>query len=719
VSRDLEFPSSTFDSLRNLLTSPSRFIGANAIVAVLALIVLLVGYQIAFSGRIFPGVHVMGVDLSGQTPEQAQRSLTSVLDEFDARPITLRFQEQEWQRRGGEFGLKRDVTPLVSSAYELGREGNLLSQLVQQLYLWRSGRNIDSVGVLYDPDVARAFVEELATHVNRPVVDAHLDIRPDGSIDQQIAQVGRELDIDASWRRLNEALSHPGPQTLELAVNQVAPRVGDDKIAGARNRADQVLGMPLTLRFHNQQWQLDSRALVKTLKVNTGPDGQVTIDPDRAAIEKLTEQIAAEIDQEPQDARFAWAGGALDVLRESKDGQKLERPATVELLTRHLMGPERVLNLPVSVAPAAVRVEDKEKLGITKLIDSSRTNFSSGLPPKRHNIQLAASRLNGVVVPPGATFSFNKEVGSTSLDAGYQVGWGIAASGSGHRTVPSVAGGICQVATTLFQTVFWSGYQIEERNWHLYWIPSYTSRNVVGLDATVDEDSGLDFKFINTTQNYLLVQSWIDASLNVNFALYGTPPPWTVKVEPQPLADRVEPEQGTLIVEEPTLPKGQRIAVEGAQAGFNATVVRRVIPTDPTDGDERILRMTSRYRPARNTIMVGTGGAPASASRVEGINAPAPAATASSTTSAAQAQPTARPAATSAPTSAPAKPTAPLAPAAQPTASSKPAAPTAAPTPAPTTAPAKPTAQAAAPTPAPAKPTAQSSAAKPTQTSSR
>jgi hypothetical protein len=102
-------------------------------VAVLALIVLLVGYQITFSGRIFPGVHVMGVDLSGQTPEQAQTSLTSVLDEFDARPITLQFQEQEWRRRGGEFGLKRDVTPLVSSAYELGREGNLLSQLVQQL----------------------------------------------------------------------------------------------------------------------------------------------------------------------------------------------------------------------------------------------------------------------------------------------------------------------------------------------------------------------------------------------------------------------------------------------------------------------------------------------------------------------------------------------------------------------------------------------------------
>ncbi|HEX3247693.1 MAG TPA: VanW family protein, partial [Chloroflexota bacterium] len=687
-----------FDSVRTVLTSPSRFIGANAIVAVLGLIVLLVGYQVAFAGRIFPGVQVMGVDLGGQTPEQAQRSLTEVLDSFDSRPIELRFQELEWQRRGGEFGLKRDVTPLIESAFNLGRDGNLLSQLVQQLSLWRSGRNLDSAGVLYDASSGRAFVEGLAGEVNRPVTDARLDIRPDGSIDQQSAQMGRELDVDATWRRLNEALSHPGPQTVELVVNQVSPRITDDMIADASNRAAQVLGSPLTLRFQDKQWQLDSRALVKTLKVNTAPDGRVSIEADKSAIEKLTEQIAAEIDQEPQNARFSWAGGALDVLRESKDGQKLERPKTVELLASQLMAAERVLPLPVSVAPAEVRVDDKAKMGISTLIESSRTNFASGLPPKKHNISLAASRLNGVVVPPGGLFSFNKEVGSTSLDAGYQVGWGIAASGaSGHQTVPSVAGGICQVATTLFQSVFWSGYQIEERNWHLYWIPSYTSRNVVGLDATVDEDSGLDFKFLNTTENYILIQSWIDASYNVNFALYGTPPPWTVKIESLPKTDVVDPETGTLIQEEPTLPKGQRIAVEGAQAGFTSTIVRHVIPTE---GEERTLRMTSRYKPARNVIMVGTGGAPASAPRTEVANAPASAVVSGTT---AQAQPTARPAQpTAVPNSGAPKPTAAPAPAAQPTAAAK----TAAPTSAPTVAPAKPTAAVANPTPVPAKPTA-------------
>src|SRR5438105_3133326 len=94
--------------------------------------------------------------------------------------------------------------------------------------------------------------------------------------------------------------------------------------------------------------------------------------------------------------------------------------------------------------------------------------------------------------------------------------------GIGARTVPSVAGGICQVATTLFQRVFWSGFPLIERRWHLYWIPAYTSRGVVGLDATVDEDAGLDFRWSNPTDGYVLIQAATDET-NVYFGLYGKP----------------------------------------------------------------------------------------------------------------------------------------------------------------------------------------------------
>lgn len=699
MNRDVQSRAVGRDDLRSFVSSPSRYIGINVLVALLAMVALLVGFQLVYAGRIYPGVHALGMDLGGLTPEDARHALEQRLDESAGRPVSLQFEELQWTVMGGDLGLRREVQPVVDAAFELGREGNPFAQLLAQLTLWRSGRNLDPSGAMYDLEAQRVLLDRIASEVNQPVIDARFQIRPDALVDYNSAQVGRQLEIEPSRRRIQEALTRGGPQTVELVVTQVAPRVGNEMITEAKARADLILGTPLTVKFRDQQWNLDARAIARVLRVESAPDRRVRVEIDRGALQKLSEQMASEIDQEPQDARFAWAGGALEVLRPSKDGQKLDREATVELLASRLASDDRVLSLPVSVAPAIVRAEDRSKLGISTLIESARTNFASGLPPKKHNIQLAASRLNGVVVAPGAMFSFNKEVGSTSLDAGYQVGWGIAAGGSGgHQTVPSVAGGICQVATTLFQTVFWSGYQIEERNWHLYWIPSYTSRGIVGLDATVDEDSGLDFKFINTTENHLLIQSWIDASLNVNFALYGTRPSWQVKIESLPRTDVVEPEEGTLIQEEASLPKGQRIAVESAQAGFNTTVVRRVIDSD---GDDRTLRMVSRYRPARNVIMVGTGGAAPNAPRVEGGNRPATggtptpgAATSSSGTPAAQATPRPTPP-TAAATQAAAKPTAPPV--------------------QPTTAAPKPAVQPAQATTAPAKPTTgPTTAAKPT-----
>jgi vancomycin resistance protein YoaR len=253
-----------------------------------------------------------------------------------------------------------------------------------------------------------------------------------------------------------------------------------------------------------------------------------------------------------------------------------------------------------------VRSSDASKLGIRDLIREGRTAFAGSVPEKQHNIALAASRLDGVVVAPGALFSFNREVGPTTLEAGFQTGWGITLSSTGARTIPSVAGGICQVATTLFQPVFHAGYQIEQRNWHLYWINSYGQPplGMKGLDATVDEEAGLDLQFINNTDNYLLIQSRVEGSTLV-FGLYGTKPSWDVKVD-GPAITNVRTADTTQVRQaEPTMPVGRSLAVESAQDGFDATITRTV-----TQGDNvRTLRLTSKYIPSRNVVLYGTGGA--------------------------------------------------------------------------------------------------------------
>jgi hypothetical protein len=220
--------------------------------------------------------------------------------------------------------------------------------------------------------------------------------------------------------------------------------------------------------------------------------------------------------------------------------------------------------------------------------------------------------------------------------------------------------------------VFWSGYQLEERNYHLYWITGYNSRGVEGLDATVDEEADLDFRFVNNSDNYLLIQSWVEGG-RVVFGLYGTKPDWNVKVQPGERTDIKKASQDQVVEEEPTLPAGQRLAVEGAMDGFSMVNTRTVTQAGQ---EPRILRLSSVYRSSRNVVLVGTGGKPAGPSQViqnrptsGGAAAPAvpatgnPAAKPTTTTSTAPAQAT--PAA---------KPTT-----AQPTPAAKPAAPAPAP----------------------------------------
>ncbi|MBM2811188.1 MAG: binding 4 protein [Chloroflexi bacterium] len=242
--------------------------------------------------------------------------------------------------------------------------------------------------------------------------------------------------------------------------------------------------------------------------------------------------------------------------------------------------------------------------------------FSGSIPEKVWNIRLAAERLNGVVVPPGGVFSFNNEVGRTTLESGFKWGYGIASGQDGVHTIPSVAGGICQVATTLFHPVFWAGYPLEERYWHLYWIPAYTSRGVVGLDVTVDEDSNLDFKWINPTDDYVLIQTSTDSD-TIYVSLYGKKPAWKVETLAPVMANRVPPDPKPMAEAEPTLPWGRTVAVQAARDGFDVTVTRRVIPAG--DGEPRTLNLRSRYAPAQTLTLVGTAGIPAGASVEEAL----------------------------------------------------------------------------------------------------
>ena len=330
---------------------------------------------------------------------------------------------------------------------------------------------------------------------------------------------------------------------------------------------------------------------------------------DAGALRALAARLAETWDQPVQNARFAWNGGNLTPIRDSHEGRTLDQVGAAAAIGQALLSGQHTVTLPGSVVQPLVSSANPQALGITDNLDRGGTSFAGSTPEKAYNIRLAAERLNGVVIPPGGTFSFNQEVGPTTIEAGFEWGFGIESGDNGPKTVPSVAGGICQVATTLFQRVFWAGFPLIERHWHLYWIPAYTSHGIVGLDATVDEDSGLDFRWSNPTDGYLLIQTATDDA-NVYFGLYGKQRGWKVSVDEPRITNRVPPNTDPVAEVEPSLPWGRIQPVEAAREGFDVAITRTVTRED---GQPRTLTLESHYEPSRTVTLVGTKGKPADA----------------------------------------------------------------------------------------------------------
>src|SRR5205823_379362 len=288
----------------------------------------------------------------------------------------------------------------------------------------------------------------------------------------------------------------------------------------------------------------------------------ITLDPD--GVRALTQVIARDLNQGVRNAQFKWVDGTVKDVVTSQDGREVQFAATDAALSKAILGATGAATPAVTVTPPTIASSDKAKMVITDRLGFSKTDYSFSIPNRRHNVELAMERLDGALIPPGATFSFNETIGAQTVANGYQEAYGIAlVAGPGGKpgqpkTVTSVGGGICQVATTLFQAVFRSGVPIEERNWHLYWIPSYGAppAGLQGLDATVDDQSGLDFKFTNTTGNWMAIEAVADGSY-ARIAVYGKDPGWDVVIDPPVITNERKADPKPVLEKTHDLPPGQ------------------------------------------------------------------------------------------------------------------------------------------------------------------
>lgn len=322
-------------------------------------------------------------------------------------------------------------------------------------------------------------------------------------------------------------------------------------------------------------------------------------------LQKTVKQFQTALNVAPIDARFTYQNGKVTEFKTAKNGREvavneitdyIQNKATPDLLSSRT--PILSVAVPVRTLKPDIESSEANSMGITERIGIGTSLFHGSIPNRIYNIQLAASRLNGILIKPGEVFSFVKAVGDVSSLTGYKQAYVI----QNGRTVLGDGGGVCQVSTTFFRAILNAGMPIVERHPHAYRVHYYEEDTPPGIDAAIYTPT-VDLKFKNETGHYILVQSYFDAeNEQLTFELYGTSDGRISHVS-TPVIVSQTPAPEPLYQDDPTLPQGQvkqiDFAAAGAKVYFNYSVTK--------DGKEIITdRFTSNYQPWQAVFLRGT-----------------------------------------------------------------------------------------------------------------
>jgi vancomycin resistance protein YoaR len=257
-----------------------------------------------------------------------------------------------------------------------------------------------------------------------------------------------------------------------------------------------------------------------------------------------------------------------------------------------------IIPIPVKTIQPTLTTDKVNKMGIKELIGTGTSLFQHSIESRIYNVNLAASRVNGVLVKPGDTFSFDQAVGDVSSLTGYKQAYVI----ENGKTVLGDGGGVCQVSTTLFRAALNAGLPIVERHAHAYRVGYYEEDSPPGIDATVYVPT-VDLKFRNDTGHYILIQSIVDLNtLRLTFMIYGTSDGRISNVS-TPVVTNIRPAPPDKYEDDPTLPAGTIKQVDFAASGADATFTRTVTK------DGKVLYndvFTSHYQPWQAVYLRGT-----------------------------------------------------------------------------------------------------------------
>ncbi len=324
---------------------------------------------------------------------------------------------------------------------------------------------------------------------------------------------------------------------------------------------------------------------------------------DKGVIKDLLSDFADQYNKPAKNALFTFQDGRVVTFRPDEKGNKIDDARLIGDLDHtvaHLGGASKTVELVLKdiVIQPEISLSEANKFGIEELIGEGKSDYSGSIPGRVHNVQLAASKFHGVLIPKDKEFSFNEIIGDISAQTGYEPAYII----QNGRTVLGDGGGVCQVSTTLFRAALNSGLPITQRTAHAYRVHYYENDNKPGLDATVFAPY-VDLRFKNDTPASILIQTEINEDNNLlSMKFYGKKDNRRAELSPITVYDEVPPAPAKY-EDDPTLPRGVTKQVDFSAWGAKSIYTYKVYKGDQLAINKQFL---SVYRPWQAVYLNGT-----------------------------------------------------------------------------------------------------------------
>lgn len=571
--------------------TPADFAVIFSFALVCAIVTAIVGWQLWHTYRIFGGVTAAGVPVGGLTRAAALSRISDSLSHYPLPSISVTYNNRQWPITSDNVRLSMDILDAVNRAYLVGRTDSWSGNITQQVVAALGAVDI-APDVRLDTSQLRFTVAQIAVEIREPGRAA----TQMGGVSIP-AQAGIDVDVEATVATLTRALEErtPGqPIMVPLSVVELAPPEAMDMQAGASPVSTSTSSSIGPLLLRDAQFALAFALDPAKLQALSLAGDPTTVDENK--LRTLLEGWAAQINVIPRDARlrFDQASQSPVIIQESRPGRKLDIETTLATVKWALASGATSADLSVTTVLPAVDSNRIAEMGIHELVAQGVSYPKGSSEERMRNIAVAASKFEGVVIPPDGIFSFNQFVEDVSAANGFEDGLIIW----GDRTAVGIGGGVCQVSTTIFRAAYNAGLPLVERYNHGYVVSWYGEP---GLDATIFTPT-VDFRFRNDTGGYLLLEPVFDmdeGTLTIN--LYGTKPNRQVTIS-EPVKKDILPPPPALYTVDGSLAPGQIKQVDWEQRGMTVEVTRTI----SASGTTRTETLVSKYQPWRAIYLVGS-----------------------------------------------------------------------------------------------------------------